>query len=323
MAVLGIDTSCYTTSIALAQGGRIVAQARRMLDVKQGGRGLRQSDAVFQHNARLAALIRQVMGQAPLERIDAVCASARPRPTSGSYMPVFTVGEGYGRAVAAAMRVPFFETSHQQGHLRAALVDTQADANRPLIAMHLSGGTTETLLYEHGEITLLGGTKDLHAGQLIDRIGVALGAPFPAGPHLEKLATPSCAESVIPTSTDGLHCHFSGAEAQARRMIERGQPPELVASEVFSVLIRTVAKMLAATVRQTRAQQALLFGGVACSTLLRAQLQDRLERLGMTAQVHWARGDLSGDNAAGVALLGAEMLAKYRMVFENAPNASP
>ena len=163
-AVLGIDTSCYTTSAALAADGRILGQKRRLLTVEQGERGLMQSEGVFQHVNRLPALIEALMAEAGDVQIEAVCASTRPRPVDGSYMPVFTVGTGYARALAAALRVPFLETSHQEGHIRAALVDTGLKPEGRFLALHLSGGTTEVVTVDAGAIALAGGSNDLPRG---------------------------------------------------------------------------------------------------------------------------------------------------------------
>ena len=109
---LGFDTSCYTTSVALARDGEIIASRRRLLTVEAGGRGLMQSEGVFQHETRLPGLIEELMQEAGVVRLDAIGASTRPRPVDGSYMPVFTVGEGYGRSLAAVLGVPFIATSH-------------------------------------------------------------------------------------------------------------------------------------------------------------------------------------------------------------------
>ncbi|NLG24790.1 MAG: O-sialoglycoprotein endopeptidase [Clostridiales bacterium] len=305
-AVLGLDTSCYTTSAALASGGQPLAQQRLLLTVPEGGRGLRQSQAVFQHVGRLPALTEELMRSVSGIRVAAVCASTRPRPIEGSYMPVFTVGEGFGRAIAATLGAPFYATTHQQGHLRAALVGGEPPSGR-YVALHLSGGTTEALLADGDSIELLGGTSDLHAGQFVDRVGVALGLPFPAGPHLEQLAAKGKARGAIPASIDGLTVSFSGAESQAQRLIASGAlSPEDAAAEVFSCLARTIGRLVAAAARRTGAAQALLFGGVASSALLRALLAERLQKDGCRVRLIFGRPELSGDNAVGVALLGEE-----------------
>lgn len=306
MRVLGVDTSCYRTSLALSQDGEIVAEAGQPLDVPAGEKGLRQSDAFFQHVKRLPILMERLM-EGAAGSIGAVCASARPRPAADSYMPVFAAGASMARSVAAALRVPLFETTHQQGHVRAALVGNALP--KRFLAVHLSGGTTELLQVGEGlSIERLGGTADISAGQLVDRIGVALGMPFPAGPALEALAARGRANSLVPVSVSGMNCSFSGAEAALLRGIGAGLPPEDAAAEVYSLLARALARLIAGASRGTGLEDALLAGGVASSALLRELLPERLARLGADVRIHWARPKLSGDNAAGVALIGCDRL---------------
>ena len=302
--VLGIDTSCYRTSLALAGDGAIVAERRQLLNVAQGARGLRQSDALFAHVGRLGVLLEELMAEAPEAQIVAVCVSSRPRPVEGSYMPVFTAGEMAARSVAAALRVPLYETSHQQGHVRAALIGAKVPTG-DFLAMHLSGGTTEILRVGEGlTMELLGATSDLNAGQLVDRVGVRMGLPFPAGEALEGLAQGHEPRHVMPTANKGLVLSMSGAEAQAMRMLDAGESPEQVAIEVYSFIARTLAKWIAAAMRQSGMDCVLMSGGVAASDLLRTMLPERLLRLGIQAKLIWGRACWSGDNAAGVALIG-------------------
>lgn len=305
---LGVDTSCYTTSLALAAEGRIVAAERRLLTVEPGERGLQQSKGVFQHVNRLPELFEALLERAPEARIDAVCVSTRPRDQEGSYMPVFVAGHSFARGIAAARRVPLYETSHQQGHVRAALVDSGVPEG-PFLALHLSGGTTEVLFVESGlQITRLGGASDLNAGQLVDRVGVALGLSFPAGPGLEALAVRGSAGSAFPLSAKGGEISFSGAEGQAMRMIRSGDfPPEDIAAEVYNYLARAVARLIREGQAQTGARHVLVSGGVASSALLRRLLPARLRRQEIDIGLHWGRPELSGDNACGVALIGDEM----------------
>ena len=310
-AVLGVDTSCYTTSCALAGEGGLIGQERRLLSVELGGRGLMQSEGVFQHVGRLPALLEKLLDGAGHPAISAVCASTRPRPVEGSYMPVFTVGEGFARSMAAALNVPFFATSHQQGHIRAALVDTPLSPKDSFLALHLSGGTTEIVRVTGGEIELIGGSNDLHAGQFIDRVGVRLGLPFPAGPELEKMARRGRAQARLPIWVRGVTCSFSGCESAAQRLIDAdGIAPDDMAAEVFSCVARSIAKTLWNAAQLTGEKKLLLAGGVASSTLLREMLPDRMRRLGADVALNWGKSELSGDNAAGVALIGYEMLTE-------------
>lgn len=308
-AVLGIDTSCYTTSAALAADGRILGQKRRLLTVEQGERGLMQSEGVFQHVNRLPALIEALMAESGDVQIEAVCASTRPRPVDGSYMPVFTVGTGYARALAAALHAPFLETSHQEGHIRAALVDTGLKPEGRFLALHLSGGTTEVVTVDAGAIALAGGSNDLHAGQFIDRVGVRLGLPFPAGPALETMARRGNAEARLPIWVRGGVCSFSGSESAAQRMIDAGAlSADDMAAEVFSCVARTVAKMIVNAAHEREIHHVLLAGGVASSTLLRELVEGRVRKQDARVRLYWGRPELSGDNACGPALIGWERI---------------
>lgn len=311
-AILGIDTSCYTTSAALVtQDGELLASARRLLTVEEGERGLQQSQGLFQHVKNLPQMIERVMTDVPEAQICAVSASVRPRPAEESYMPVFRAGESQARAAAALLRVPFYPVSHQEGHVRAAMVDSGIDAGAPFLALHLSGGTTEVLLAEAGKLTLLGGSLDLHAGQLIDRTGVRMGLPFPAGPALEKLAMQGVAKGLIGVSVKGVSCNMAGAENKTARWLEREEMPrEQIAAEVFDFLSRSVERMIEASCEQTHCAQALMAGGVASSSLLRSMLAQRANKRGLRCKLHYARPELSGDNAVGVALLGADILGR-------------
>ena len=308
-AVLGIDTSCYTTSAALVSvEGELLGSARRLLTVGEGERGLQQSQGLFQHVKNLPDMIDQVMQGAP--QICAVCASVRPRPAEESYMPVFRAGESQARAAAALLRVPFYPVSHQEGHVRAAMVDAGIDAGRPFLALHLSGGTTEILLADQGRLTLLGGSLDLHAGQLVDRTGVRMGLGFPAGPALEKLAMQAAPQGLLGVSIKGTSCNLAGAENKIERWLAQGElSREQIAAEVFDFLCRTIERMIENACEATGARQALLAGGVASSTLLRGMLNARAKKRRLNCRLHYAHPELSGDNAVGVALLGAERYA--------------
>ncbi len=307
--VLGIDTSCYTTSVALAGDGRVVASWRKLLTVKEGERGLRQSEGLFQHVNALPRMVEGLMKETGPVEIAAVCASSRPRDVDESYMPVFLAGVSLGKSVASILGVPFFETCHQKGHVRAAMVDSGIEKGE-FIAMHLSGGTTETLFVDENlNISLLGGSDDLHAGQFVDRVGVKMGLSFPAGPHLEELAVKGTSRSLFKLSHKDGHCSFSGAEAEAMRLIEKGEMSnEDIAVEVYNYLARAITWLLMDAFEKTNAKQALLAGGVASSRLLRKLVRERCRKKGVNQKICWAKPELSGDNACGVALIGEEML---------------
>lgn len=140
--VIGIDTSCYTTSAAaVTLEGEVILSSRQLLPVKTGDCGLRQSEMVFHHTRQLPERIRQVAEAVGEDHIAAVCASARPRDDEDSYMPAFHVGDAAAQSISALLRVPCFASTHQRGHIYAARVDSGIPAG-DLLAVHLSGGTT-------------------------------------------------------------------------------------------------------------------------------------------------------------------------------------
>ena len=308
-AVIGLDTSCYTTSCAAVTAeGEIIASCRKLLPVAAGERGLRQSEAVFAHVRQLPGLMEELAAHTRGTEIAAVCASRTPRDAEDSYMPVFQVGDAQARSLAAVLGVPCFASTHQRGHIYAARVGSGI-APGDLLAVHLSGGTTEVLSLRGEDLTLLGGTADLHAGQLVDRAGVAMGLPFPAGPYLEELARKGRSAAKLPVSMekDRLAAHLSGAETQVQRWIKAGETPrEDIAREIYDFLARTVARLVLGAAEKTGIGQALIAGGVASSALFRELLTSRVGKQDPSLRVCFGRPEYSGDNAVGAALIGAE-----------------
>ena len=310
-AVLGLDTSNYRTSLAAVDtDGRIFLNLRELLPVGNGQRGLRQSDALYLHLKGLKSMELPLREALQGRKIMAVCASTAPRAKPDSYMPVFEAGETAGRITAAALGVPFFETDHQHGHIRAARIGTDLEREAEFLALHLSGGTTDLLAVRGEKLTEIGGSLDLHIGQLVDRAGVAMGLSFPSGPELEKLAVQGQSKGMLGCSMEGndLFCHFSGAETKTIGWIRDGKPAGDIAREIYDLLARTVARLLKAGQRETGLNKALLCGGVASSALFRQLLEERKKKGGSFPEIVFGDSAFSGDNAAGVALIGLERL---------------
>ena len=314
--VIGLDTSNYRTSVAaVSTEGEILANDRELLPVAAGERGLRQSDAVFAHLKRLGRMREHLLPEGEKYRIAAVAASVTPRDGESSYMPVFQVGTSFGRMMAATLGVPFFETTHQRGHLAAAAFDTKLANVTDMLALHLSGGTTDLLEMHEDRIAKIGGSLDLHAGQLVDRAGVAMGLPFPAGPAMEEIAVHGESRGLLGCSMTANHleCHFSGAEAQITRWIRDGSmKQEDIAREIYDLLARTISRMLTAGCKKTGLREVLVAGGVAASALLRNMLESRLSAIRNAPEAVFGKTEMSGDNAVGVAMIGLKQLSEIR-----------
>lgn len=304
---LGIDTSNYTTSAALYNGKNIFQQ-KKLLPVKEGALGLRQSDAVFHHTRQLPGLLEELLKNSD-GCIQAIGVSSRPRDQEGSYMPCFTVGTGTARSLAAALRIPCYFFSHQAGHIAAALYSggilSWLEKDEPFLAFHVSGGTTEALWVtpkrrrdEMLEAKLAAGSLDLKGGQAVDRVGVMLGLPFPAGKELEKLALQSKASYSIRPSMKGADCSLSGVQNQCKTMLEKGTPKEDIA--LFCLLsVEAALKAMAETLLKERPKSKILFsGGVMGNVILREHLQARFGAF-------FAEPAFSSDNGAGAAILAS------------------
>lgn len=304
---VGIDTSNYTTSVAVAdEKGAVVANLKLPLPVKEGGRGLRQSEAVFAHVKNLPQLMPQLEAILREYEPQAVGVSVRPRDAEDSYMPCFLTGEVAAESLAAGLHLPVFRFSHQSGHLAAALYSSgaaQVLAGRSFGAFHVSGGTTEMLLVHPKDydfaVELVGGSADLHAGQAVDRIGVALGLSFPCGPALEKLAEANTQKIPKPRISvkEGV-CNLSGLENLALELYRSTGDKALTAAFVLRFLTETLAKM-SVWLREEKGLLPILFaGGVMSNRIIAAGLRERLG-----ADIYFAEPAFSADNAAGVALL--------------------
>ena len=305
-AFLGIDTSNYTTSAALFDSeANTIIQSKKLLPVKAGELGLRQSDAVFAHVKQLGDMVQNVFDEYR-EEITAIGVSTRPRDIDGSYMPCFLVGEMAANCLGAALKAPVLPFAHQQGHVAAALYSAgRLDLFRErFIAFHLSGGTTETLLVEPSaeriiRCTKIGGSMDLKAGQAVDRIGVMLGLPFPAGKYLEELALKSDRKFKIKPVMKGTECCLSGVENKCRKMLENGEKPEDIALFCLKSVEAALCGMTDATLSEYGKLPLVYAGGVMSNCIIRNTIENKYGGI-------FAKPEFSSDNAAGIAVLAAE-----------------
>ncbi|MEF2836747.1 MAG: DNA-binding protein [Oscillospiraceae bacterium] len=302
MSVIGIDTSNYTTSIAFFDGdGDGGENCSRLLPVKQGELGLRQSDAVFSHIKSLPELSGRLFSHVRKDEITAIGVSTRPRAVEGSYMPCFMVGYSHAKMLSDLLSVPLVEVSHQQGHVAASLWSAQRLdlMDQPHLAWHLSGGTTELLLVEpEGKnviCTKIGGTTDISAGQLIDRTGQLLQLPFPSGKHLDALSKGAVLRDVFKVKCSNMEFSLSGVQNKVQQF--HGQHE--IASETAAYALRCVAKAVyQATEQALKAYPGLpvvFSGGVASNSLLREVVAP--------LKPVFAQPQFSTDNAMGTAVL--------------------
>ena len=299
-AVIGIDTSNYTTSIAFYDGigGE---NCSKLLPVKQGELGLRQSDAVFAHIKSLPELSGRLFSHIQAANITAVGVSTRPRAVEGSYMPCFLVGYSHARLLADALNVPLVEVSHQQGHVAASLWSAghMELLSQPHLAWHLSGGTTELLMVEpvgkNVACTKIGGTSDISAGQLIDRTGQLLQLPFPSGKHLDVLSQQAAAADLFRVKCADMTFSLSGVQNKVQQYHEKNGIPAETAAYALRCVAFAVFQATKQALQRYPGLPVVFSGGVASNTMLRQTLEP--------LNPIFAQPQYSTDNAMGVAVL--------------------
>lgn len=302
---LGLDTSNYTTSAAIYDSATgKVRQKKKLLPVKEGEKGLRQSDALFHHIRQLPEVSDELLRSSDIR---AIGVSTRPRNVEGSYMPCFMAGETVAQSLSAIKNIPLYRTSHQVGHILAALYSCErldlVREDKPFIAFHVSGGTTDCLLCAPDpddviKCTEISSSLDLKAGQAVDRVGVMLGLRFPSGPELEKLALESTKKFKISPAMRNGCCSLSGIENICQKMLKDGESSCDIALYCIKYIESAITKMTECALKACGELPLIYAGGVMSNTLIKDSITKRFA-------AHFAEPALSSDNACGVAIFAA------------------
>lgn len=304
--ILGIDTSCYTTSIAAINLDKeIIINEKKMLKVKKGNRGLRQSDAFFQHTNNLGDMFGELKSKIIDYDIVGVCVSSRPRPIEGSYMPVFSCGYKFAKTISSVLNSKLYKTSHQECHIEAAFYDTNIDKEK-FLCIHMSGGTTEILLVNRKlygyDIEIVGATKDISTGQLVDRVGVKLGYEFPCGKYLDKNAL-KCDRDVhnMKISSKEGYINFSGVENQIFSIIDE-YSKEYISKVVLDSILNSIYKSVVYLSNKYNLKDVLFVGGVSSSEYISNKMIDKLSNNKINA--FFTKPSFAKDNAIGSGIIG-------------------
>ena len=305
---LGVDTSNYTTSVALLDTDTMeIKQEKMLLPVKVGEKGIRQSDAVFHHTAQLPVLMQRLFDSCVDAQLEGVGVSFAPRLVEGSYMPCFTVGDGFAKSLGAVLEINPQRTSHQMGHILAGLYSCEKldflKSDKPFIAFHASGGTTDLLLCKPNDDSILdieeiGSSLDLKAGQAVDRVGVMLGLKFPCGKELDKLAQQSDTKFKVRPVIKENNCCISGVENLCKKMFDNGSEDKDIARFCIEFLNMTFEKMIVSAFEKYGEMPVVCVGGVMSNSIISKALSERFG-------AYFAKPEFSCDNAVGVAVFSA------------------
>ncbi|MBQ7760728.1 MAG: peptidase M22 [Clostridia bacterium] len=303
---IGIDTSNYTTSCAFCnQNGEVIENFKILLPVKLGENGLRQSDAVFFHIKNLNSIAEKIKEKSQKYEVEAIGYSAYPRDCEGSYMPCFLVGQALGQMLSAILGVNAYPFSHQAGHIKSAVYSSGSEENEDFIAFHVSGGTTEIIYVKKDRngynISLLGGSEDLHAGQAIDRIGVSMGLKFPCGKEIESLAIQN--KQKIPhckICVSNYKCNLSGLENLASKLYKETNDKCLTSAFVLEFIGKTIIKLSENLRKEFPNLKIIYAGGVMSNSIIKNKIKKAFDN------VYFAKPEFSTDNGAGISLLAFE-----------------
>lgn len=311
MFTLGIDTSNYATSLAVfdTKAEEVVCACKRFLPVKDGALGLRQSDAVFHHTAALPEMLDELSEKTDLSEIGAVGVSCAPRPVEGSYMPCFLAGVSAAKSFSLAAGIPLIKTTHQQGHMAAALfaAGRKSFFETKSLVFHVSGGTTDLLLCENGKVLeTVASSTDLYAGQAVDRIGVKLGFKFPAGEYISAIAEKCDEEPKPKVSIKGGFCSLSGLENQCEALIKSGKASAFVAKYCLYCIAETSLRMIKTALLKYPDAPVICAGGVMSSSIIKKYIQKRM------SSVLFVPSQYASDNAIGTAILAAREVGAWQ-----------
>ncbi|MDD2494565.1 MAG: hypothetical protein PHE29_05155 [Tissierellia bacterium] len=305
--ILGIDTSAYTTSIAIVDEdtGEIKINLKKILSVPKGQKGLRQQEAVFQHLNNFQELFSSI--DLDLSHVSIVSVSSRPRRIEGSYMPVFTVGKNYGEVIAKTLNCSFVEYSHQENHISASLIDNYKEISNNILAIHISGGTTEFLKAEKSNIgyntEIVGGSKDITFGQLIDRIGTYMAFSFPCGVHMEEYIKDysNFDKITLPSVSKSTYINLSGIENYYKNLIDKNKyNKQSLIYSLFEYVAQCIINIISLLKMNLDFKTIIITGGVAANSIIRNMV---ISKFSFEYNIIFPSRDNSSDNAVGLAYL--------------------
>ena len=317
--VLGIETSCDETSVAIVDGDGDAVQLRSLVilsqDVHRIFGGVVPELASRAHLTAIEPVLRRALTEADAElaSIDVVAVTMGP-----GLVGALLVGVSFGKALAYALDRPVIGVHHMEGHLFATSLD-DAKAVPPFTALLVSGGHTLLVDVEAwGRYRMLGRTRDDAAGEAFDKVAKLLGLPYPGGPHLERLAREGTSRAVRftrpmlrrdqrPGEDDFYDVSFSGLKTAVLNEVRKepdGSSARAadIALAFQDALVETLVEKTARAAEQFRRERVVLGGGVAGNHALVAAMRARMATLG--ASVYAPSGRLATDNAAMIARAG-------------------
>lgn len=309
MRVLGIETSCDETGLAIYESGAgILANVlHSQVDIHQAYGGVVPELASRDHIRRIIPLVQKVMDEAAVTRgqLDGIAYASGP-----GLVGALLVGVAVGRSLAYAWNIPAVGIHHMEAHLLAPMLEEKAP-DYPFLALLVSGGHTQIMQVDGpGQYALLGESLDDAAGEAFDKTAKLLGLGYPGGPAISLLAesgNPSRFRFPRPmTERPGLDFSFSGLKTHAVNTIRASAQDEQTRADIARAFVDAAVDTLAIKCRrameQTNINNLVAAGGVSANMQLRQRLDEMVDTMG--GKVFYPRPDFCTDNGAMIAYTG-------------------
>lgn len=320
MRVLGIETSCDETGIALydSEKGLLADALYSQIEIHARFGGVIPELASRDHIRKTLPLIQQTLTEAnlSLQDVDGIAYTAGP-----GLIGALLVGASIGRSLGMSLGLPTIGVHHMEGHLLAPMLEANPPSF-PFVALLVSGGHTQLVQVDGiGRYTLLGESLDDAAGEAFDKVGKMLGLAYPGGPRVAALAQKGDASRYnFPrpmTNRPGLDFSFSGLKTYVRNTLaaerESAGVEELdeqtkadVAAAFEDAVVQTFVIKCRRVLRQTGMKTLIIAGGVSANLQLRAGLQKMVEK--EKSQLFYAQPRFCTDNGAMIAYAGCQRL---------------
>ena len=320
--VLGIESSCDETSVAVVKNGREVLSnvIDTQIKIHEQFGGVVPEIASRNHIEAISRVTKLALEQAnvKLEDIDVIAPTYGP-----GLVGALLVGVSYGRGLAYALNKPLVGVNHLEGHISANYI-THPDLEPPFLCMLTSGGNTQIVyVKDYCDMEVLGRTRDDAIGEAFDKVARVIGLTYPGGPKIDKLAEQGKATINFPkTHFENLDFSFSGIKTVVINLHHKN--PEVNKADLCMSFEKAVTEVLTENIekaiKQTGIKKVVLAGGVSANTHIR----EEFEKLGQKLNVQIYKPDLKlcTDNAA---MIGSAGYYRYLHgdISDNTLNAVP
>lgn len=306
--ILAIESSCDDTSAAIIQNGKVCSNviANQLVHAQYGG--VVPEVASRAHQVHIVPVVDEALRQAytELKDLDAIAFTRGP-----GLMGSLLVGVSFAKSLALSLNIPLIEVNHIQAHVLAHFIEAPLP-KLPLLCLTVSGGHTQIVrMLDYLHLEVLGTTIDDAAGEAFDKTGKLFGLPYPAGPHIDRLAAQGQPRfKFSEPDVAGLNFSFSGLKTNVLQFLQKQRKenpnfiednlPDLCASlqaRIVSILMNKLKK----AVEQTGITEVAIAGGVSANSGLRRALNQAQETLGWNTYI--PAFEYCTDNAAMIAML--------------------